>query len=108
VGRLLVAEKGTLGQNVWYVRIEDANGATVMEQAFPAGAISLDRRLPQGDYRVLSWSRGCSGTCPASGEKGLRPLGDVCGAVVRISTGQTTRLEMAIKPDASCAISETA
>lgn len=99
---------GTLGNNVWSVRIERADASTEVEQAFHVGAISLDRQLEQGQYRVISWSRACDGTCPTSGETGLGPLANACGRLVHINTGQSTRVEVAINPDGSCAISKTA
>jgi hypothetical protein len=107
-GRLVVSQKGTLGNNVLYLRIERADASTEVEQAFHAGAISLDTQLAQGKYRVISWGRACDGTCPTSGEIGLGPLANVCGRVVHISSGQTTRVEVAINPDGSCAISKSA
>ena len=107
-GRLLVGQKGTLAANVWYLRIEDAKGALVAEQAFPSGSISVERTLPQGDYRVVSWRRACKGTCPTTGESGLGALQDVCGALVQIGANQIARVEVAINPDGSCAVSKTA
>ena len=107
-GRLVVGQKGTLAHNVWYVRIESTKGARVSEQAFPSGSISVDSPLPQGDYRVVSWRRACDKTCPTTGEGGLGPLQDVCGAVVQISANQAARVEVAINPDGSCAVSKIA
>jgi len=107
-GHLLVGQKGTLAGNLWYLRIESAKGANLNEQAFPAGSIALDKPLPQGDYRVISWRRTCTATCPSTGDKGLGPLQDVCGALVHISTGKTAQVKVAINPDGSCSISKTA
>jgi len=107
-GRLFVSQKGALANNVLYLRIERADSSTQVEQAFHESGISLDRQLTQGKYRVISWSRACDGTCPTSGENGLGPLVNACGRLVHISTGQTTRVEVAINPDGSCAITKTA
>jgi hypothetical protein len=107
-GRLLVEQKGTRTQDVWYLRIEGAKGALVSEQAFPAGSISLDKSLPPGDYRVVGWRRACTGACPSVGEKGLGPLKDVCGTTFHLSIGKTVLAKVAINPDGSCAFSKPA
>jgi hypothetical protein len=90
------------------VRIENSKGATVSEQAFPSGSISVDSPLSKGDYRVISWRRPCDTTCPTTGESGLGDLADVCGRLVHVSVDKSVRVEVAINPDESCQISKTA
>jgi len=103
-----VRQKGDLGDNVWYVRIENSKGAIVTEEAFPSGSIYVDSPLPKGKYRVISWRRPCETTCPTTGESGLGPLADVCGALVHVSVDKSVRVEVAINPDETCQISKTA
>lgn len=107
-GRLLVSQSGSLPRNVLTVRVEKADASTAVEQAFREAPISVDTQLPQGDYRVVSWSRACNGACPPSGEKGLGPLENVCGGLVRVNSGETVRVRVAVSPDGSCAISRAA
>ena len=107
-GRLVVSQSGPLPHHVWTVRVERADASTAVEQAFREAPISVDTRLPKGDYRVVSWSRACNGACPTSGEKGLGPLGNVCGKLVRVTGGEATRVRVAVSPDGSCAISTAA
>lgn len=104
-GRLLVSQSGSLPRNVWTVRIEKADASTALERGFREAPISLDTLLAEGDYRVVSWSRSCNGACPASGDKGLGPLGNVCGELVRVNSGEIVRVRVAVSPDGSCAIS---
>lgn len=100
-----MSQSGSLPRNVWTVRVEKANAGTALEEAFREVPISVDTQLPEGDYRVVSWSRACDGACPTSGEKGLGPLGNVCGELVRVNSGEIVRVRVAVSPDGSCAIS---
>lgn len=105
VGTLLITQQGAApAKTVWYARIETMNAEPVAQAGFPAGPIALTRDLPAGKYRAMSWHRACSATCPASGEEGLGPLQEVCGAPVTLNAGARITLTVVIDPEGTCTI----
>lgn len=104
-GTLVVEQDGRRPRlTAWYVRIETAGAATVAEAAYPRDAIALTKQLPAGKYRVISWHRPCSDSCPASGETGLGPLQQVCGAKVDVTGGARVTATVRIAAGGTCSI----
>lgn len=104
-GTLDVGQEGEPpARTAWYVRIETTKAEPVTEHAYPNSPITLSRKLSAGDYRVISWNRACSGTCPSTGEKGLGPLSQVCGAQVTITRGTRVSATVVIAPDGTCSV----
>lgn len=88
----------------WYVRIETPAAKKVTEAAYPNVPISLTHEVSPGDYRVISWSRPCSGSCPKSGEAGLGAMRDVCGAPVNVGAGARVSTAVEIHSDGTCTV----
>ncbi|WP_157630307.1 MULTISPECIES: hypothetical protein [Kribbella] len=86
------------------MRIEDTTAKPLLEQAYPGQPISVTRALPPGVYRVIVWHRPCTGDCPTTGEDGLGPLGQVCGAKLDLTSGAKLQATAQIKTDGGCAI----
>ncbi|GAA1219475.1 hypothetical protein GCM10009665_06960 [Kitasatospora nipponensis] len=104
-GTLALAQDGAaLPRTLWYTRVEAADGKAVVESRYPDRPIALTRQLPGGRYRVLAWSRTCTGTCPSSGEDGLGPLEKVCGAAVTVTAGGQTLATFVLSPAGTCAV----
>jgi hypothetical protein len=53
---------------------------------------------------VISWYRKCSGTCPATGEHGLGPLEQVCGAVAAVKPGGKVTAWVMTSEQAACSV----
>lgn len=75
-----------------------------MEKSFPTGPLRLTKSLRPGRYRVISWYRKCSGTCPATGEHGLGPLEQVCGAVAAVKPGGKVTAWVMTSEQAACSV----
>ncbi len=104
-GTLSVAQEGTAPPlTMWYLRIESQDGQPLAEKSYPSGQIAMTRLLPPGKYRVVSWHRPCTATCPSGGEQGLGPLAEVCGALVDVSTRVTTTATVVIDADGACTV----
>lgn len=105
VATVIVGQRGTAPKDTqWYVRIETDAGVRVTEADFGAGGIDLTKRLDPGDYRVISWHRRCTDSCPQSGEHGLGPLAEVCGVPVRIAKGDRINATVVIGPEGACTV----
>lgn len=76
----------------------------LLEKAYPGRRIALSQPLPAGPYRLLVWNRPCAGACPTSGEKGLGPLQDVCGAQLKMPSGRQLKVSAAIGADGTCSV----
>jgi len=104
-GTLVVSQQGDAPEHtLWYVRIENLHAEPLVEKSFPAGPIRLTKALRAGRYRVISWYRECSGTCPTTGEHGLGPLEQVCGAVAAIKAGAKVTARVTIGDKANCSV----
>lgn len=104
-GTLVVQQDGRRPQHTaWYVRIETTKATTVTEAAYPVDDIALTKQLPAGQYRVISWHRPCSSECPTSGERGLGPLTEVCGAKVAVNAGARVTATVRITADGACEV----
>lgn len=104
-GTLDVAQEGTApARTAWYLRIETRQADPVTEHAYPNTPITLTRQLTTGDYRVVSWNRPCTDTCPTTGENGLGPLSEVCGAPVTITEGTRVSATVIVNADGSCTV----
>lgn len=104
-GTLVVGQSGTAApKTIWYVRIESMAAEPLTEKGFPGAAISLKEQLAPGQYRVISWWRTCRSACPSSGEKGLGPLEQVCGAVVTVAADARVTATVVIKADGGCTV----
>ena len=104
-GTLVVDQKGDRpAQSAWYLRIETMKAKVVKEAAFPGGDISFEHELPVGRYRVISWSRPCTSDCPSSGERGLGPLKDVCGAPIEVSESVPVQATVEINTSGGCSV----
>ncbi|MGH3735073.1 MAG: hypothetical protein ACRDT6_05565 [Micromonosporaceae bacterium] len=104
-GTLNVDQSGTAAPNtIWYVRIESMNAEPLTENGYPGQAIALSQQLDPGQYRVISWWRQCQSTCPTSGEQGLGPLEQVCGAVVTLAPGARVTATVVIGDDGGCTV----
>ena len=96
------------GPQLHVLRIEDANGTAVAEQAFPRLPAELRRDLPGGSYRIVSYQRDCSGTCPdvsvapTTPVKGLAPPNSICGSPFRLDAGQTYTAVVSLIPGTGC------
>ncbi len=104
-GTVEVKQQGTPPQRTaWYLRIEDMEAKPVTEHAYPNAAIALTQQLSAGDYRVISWNRPCADTCPSSGENGLGPLSEVCGAPIKVTEGVRVSATVVIESEGSCSV----
>ncbi|MEV6524509.1 hypothetical protein AB0M43_21355 [Longispora sp. NPDC051575] len=104
-GTLSITQSGTTPANtIWYARVETPNGRSLAEASFNTGPITLDKSLPPGRYRAISWHRACTGTCPTSGEKGLGPLAEVCGAAVTVPAGGRVTATVVIGEAGTCTV----
>jgi hypothetical protein len=104
-GTLSITQEGSSPPlTEWYTRIENQDGQSLAENSYPTGQIAMTRQLPAGKYRVISWHRPCTGTCPSSGEHGLGPVGEVCGAPLEISAGATITATVLIDAEGACAV----
>jgi hypothetical protein len=104
-GTLVVDHEGTPPPlTAWYVRVETMDAEPVTEHAYPNGPIALTEQLSAGKYRVISWNRPCTETCPKSGEQGLGPLSEVCGAPVTITNETRTAATVVLHADGTCTI----
>jgi hypothetical protein len=104
-GTLDVGQEGTApARTAWYLRIETTNAEPVTEHAYPNGTITLTQQLATGDYRVISWNRPCAEVCPSTGENGLGPLSEVCGAPVTIVEGARVSATVVINADGGCSV----
>lgn len=104
-GTLVVDQAGVRpGRTAWYVRIETTAAKTVHESAYPTDDIALTTQLPTGQYRVIGWHRPCAEGCPPTGEQGLGPLGEVCGAKVSIKPGARVTATVRIGSNGTCSI----
>lgn len=102
---IVVSQDGaTPPLTAWYVRIETPAAKSVTEASYPNAPISMTREVPAGTYRVISWSRPCSDRCPDSGEAGLGPMRDVCGAPVTVSPGARVSTAVEIHTDGTCSV----
>ncbi|NUR29400.1 MAG: hypothetical protein HOV83_26735 [Catenulispora sp.] len=103
IGTVRVIQQGaTPARSVWSVRLEDMTAKPQLERSYPGKPIALVYSLPVGTYRVMAWSRPCEGRCPATGEAGLGPLGQVCGAQVEITVRREVKAAAVITPDGNC------
>ncbi|GLZ27846.1 hypothetical protein Lesp02_00360 [Lentzea sp. NBRC 105346] len=104
-GTIVVAQEGSApARTQWYVRIETTKAESVTEAAYPNAPIALTKQLPAGQYRVISWHRTCSGACPASGEDGLGPLEEVCGAATTVTPGGRVAATVVIDAEGGCSV----
>ncbi|MGH3714034.1 MAG: hypothetical protein ACRDT4_11325, partial [Micromonosporaceae bacterium] len=103
-GTLTVGQSGTAStRTIWYVRIESMAAKPLVEKGFPGQPIALTQALEPGRYRVISWYRTCQSVCPTSGEQGLGPLEQVCGAQVTVAKGERVTATVKITAD-GCSI----
>jgi hypothetical protein len=108
-GNLVVSQQGnTPAKTLWYLRVEDMTAKPLLEQAFPNQRIALDRAFPVGRYRVMVWYRTCGGSCPTTGESGLGPLQQICGAQLDLTAGRQVKATALINPDVTCTVKVTA
>ncbi len=107
-GTLAVSQGGTSpARTLWYLRIESMAAEPLFERNYPGQPIAQSRLLEPGEYRVIAWHRRCSGTCPSSGEAGLGPLEQVCGAKITIAPRTRTAVTVAIDNQGACAMKVT-
>ena len=105
MGGVSVAQEGKPPQlTEWYVRVENDEGKNLAEAAFPNGPISFSQDFPPGNYRLISWHRQCNGSCPATGEAGLGPLQEACGAKVAFVAGTRLSATVVIEDDGACSV----
>jgi len=104
-GTVVVGQDGTPPPHTaWYVRIETMDAKPVTEHAYPNAGIALTQQVSPGDYRVISWNRPCTDTCPNSGENGLGPLSEVCGAPVSVTQDNRVSATVVINADGTCSV----
>lgn len=104
-GTLDVGQEGTApARTAWYVRIETMDAKPVTEHAYPNAPITLTQQLSTGSYRVISWNRPCADACPSSGEHGLGPLSEVCGAPVNVTQGTRVSATVVIGSEGTCSV----
>lgn len=104
-GTLIIGQQGTIPpRTAWYTRIETPTAVVVAETAHLTGPIALARALAAGRYRVIAWHRTCADTCPITGEQGLGPLEEICGALVEVKEKATLTATIAIDPVGACSV----
>ncbi|HEV2779074.1 MAG TPA: hypothetical protein VGX25_06685 [Actinophytocola sp.] len=104
-GTLDVGQQGTAPpRTAWYLRIETTDAKPIVEHTYPNAPIALTQDLAVGNYRVISWNRPCSDACPASGDNGLGPLSQVCGAPVTVTKGTRVSATVVINTDGTCSV----
>jgi hypothetical protein len=104
-GTLQVAQQGdTPASMVWYLRVEDLAAKPLMERAYYGQPIAFSQAFPAAGYRIVVWSRPCDGACPVSGEAGLGPLKQVCGAKLELTAGVETNATAVLTTDGGCTV----
>ncbi|MEV6524501.1 hypothetical protein AB0M43_21315 [Longispora sp. NPDC051575] len=104
-GTLVINQSGAApARTAWYARVETPDAKPLTEAAFPQGPITLTKELTAGKYRVIAWHRACADVCPTTGEKGLGPLEEVCGATVTVTAGATLTATVTIDAEGTCAV----
>jgi len=104
-GTVNITQSGSAApKTMWFVRIESTDSTPLAEARFPGRPVSFSRDLPAGRYRVIAWWRACAGSCPATGEQGLGPLEDVCGAPVSVDRGRRVDAVVQISPAGGCTV----
>ena len=89
---------------VRYLRIEDLNGKPVLEREFKTAPAEFSTPLAVARYRVVTWSRECTGSCQAATDANLgRPL-RICGSRVDVADGALARVSVDAPADADCAM----
>jgi hypothetical protein len=83
--------------SVSYIRVR--KGRRVVLQRSREGAVSFERRLRAGLYRVASFQRPCDGTCFV-----LDPPTDRCSRRVRIFAGETATVRVVTRPGRGCSM----
>lgn len=90
-----------------YVRLETTDGLVIARREFHDSRTTqplLRRWLSAGTYRVVSYQRGCVGSCPRGGHPGaLDPPSSRCAMTFEVHPGQRLVASVQVRPP-SCVI----
>ncbi len=89
---------------VRYLRVEDATGKKIVEQAYARTPVLLSDALPTGSYRLISWLRTCTGTCDGAADKSLAAPSQVCGSTFDVAAQKVTRLVVRASTSTQCTV----
>ena len=88
-----------------YLRVEDDNGRAVLEREFRTAPAELSAPLAAARYRVITWTRGCTGSCQGASDATLGKAERICGTRVTIAEGAVARVSVDAPSDADCSMS---
>jgi D-alanyl-D-alanine dipeptidase len=88
---------------VSYVRVRGRSGAVVVRRRVHRPRFRMQRLLPPGRYRVISYQRPCDGNCGL-----LDPPTDRCAQPVRVFSGGLTEVAVRVRPGRGCTMSRRA
>ncbi len=89
--------------SVSYVRVLGIRGRLVVARRVRKPRFRMQRRLPPGRYRVISYQRPCDGNCGL-----LDPPTDRCARPVQILSGGLTEVAVRVRPGRGCTMSRRA
>jgi len=87
-----------------YLRVEDENGRSVLEREFKTAPAELSAPLAAARYRVVTWSRACTGACQDATDTSLGRAMWICGARVTVANGAVARVSVDAPSDADCSM----
>lgn len=89
---------------VRYLRVEDDQGKPVLEREYRTAPAVLSAPLSAARYRVITWSRDCSGSCQAATDATLGKATRICGTRVSIAEGVVAKVAVEAPSDADCSM----
>ena len=90
---------------VRYLRVENDQGKQVLEQEFRTAPAEFSAPLGAARYRVITWSRDCSGPCESATDATLGKATRICGTRVTIAEAAVARVTVEAPADADCSMS---
>ncbi|WP_090015212.1 hypothetical protein [Lentzea albidocapillata] len=89
---------------VRFLRVENADGKSVVERSFRTVPAELSEYLPKGRYRVVSWIRDCGGDCRSKEDKDLDAPTRICGIRVDIREEAVAAVTVDAPAESDCAM----
>ena len=87
---------------VRFLRVENADGKSVLERSFRSVPVEMSEYLPKGRYRLVSWLRACGGGCQDKEDKDLEAPVRICGTRVEIREDAVAAVTVDAPGDADC------
>ncbi|WP_169746042.1 hypothetical protein [Lentzea albidocapillata] len=89
---------------VRFLRVENADGKSVVERSFRTVPAELSEYLPKGRYRVVSWIRDCGGDCRSKEDKDLDAPTRICGIRVDVREEAVAAVTVDAPAESDCAM----